>query len=320
LADQPEQEDMAMDNYEKAKMNICAKYYHIIIILVYIQLLPIPTFCQSDGKSDTLTKPGKNTYRISESSSGLHSLYTGIGAGSNMIYLGTSISNNKPFYSASVTYGNRNSLFVSASASHLAETNPYLAFYNLAINYSHTFNSWFDISTDIAGYKTAESLQDSLFSDFAYINLTTGFDWKLIYTRISFSGLISAEKGFYLQVSNSRYFETPEFCHGKAIVYFDPDIDILFGNLVTIETDSGEVSHGKAPPFSHARNRPGNPTDKYSEKFGLMDFEFSLPVTFSYGKFSLEAEVSYLLPVYSEPYYPEPEGFTFYLNAFFKIF
>ncbi len=56
------------------------------------------------------------------------------------------------------------------------------------------------------------------------------------------------------------------------------------------------------------------------EKFGLMDFQFSIPVTFSYGRFSLEAEASYLLPMYSDPYYPDLKGFTFYLNALVKIF
>jgi hypothetical protein len=297
-------------------MSKCVRLDHTCIILAMILAWPSVSLCQND----TLSKQATMSSDQNKSKEDLHALYTGIGAGSNMIYLGTSISNNKPFYAASVTYGYKKSLFASASASHLSQTTPYLAFYNLAFNYSHTFNSWFDISSDLAGYKTAESLQDSLFSDFAYLNLTTGFDWKLIYTRIFFSGLFSEANGFYLQVSNSRYFETPEFFHGKAVVYFDPEFNILFGNMVTIETASGSMQHGNAPPFSHARKKPMNLTEIYSNKFGLMDFEFSLPVTLSYGKFSLEAQASYLLPAYSDPYYPEPEGFTFYLNALFKIF
>ena len=273
-------------------------------------------FCQSD----TLSKPTNESETKEKSPADIHSLYTGIGAGSNLIYLGTSISDNKPFYSASATYGYRNTLFASASASHINETTPYIAFYNLAINFTHTFNSWFDISSDIAGYKTAEPMQDSLFSDFTYLNLTTGFDWKILYTRISFSGIISEENGFFLQVSNSRYFETPEFFKGKALIYFNPDIDILFGNLISIEQASGSYKYGNAPPFSHARKKPANSTDAVTEKFGLMDFQFSFPVTFNYGRFSLEAEASYLLPVYSDPYYPDSKGFTFYLNALVKIF
>lgn len=297
-------------------MKKCGILNYIIILLALVTVLTPAAFCQSD----TLSKFSEAPPVKSEPDTCKHSLYAGIGAGSNMIYLGTSLSNNKPFYSASVTYAYRNALFVSASGSHLSETTPYLAFYNLAMNYSHTFNSWFDISADLALYKTALPLQDSLFSDFAYINLTTGFDWKLIYTRLSFAGIMSVENGFYMQISNSRYFETPEFFNGKALIYFDPAIDILFGNLISVETVSGSKKYGGHAPFSHGWGNQGGPTESYSEKFGLMDFQFSMPVTFSYGKFSLEAEASYLLPVYSDPYYPEQKGFTFYLNLLFKIF
>jgi hypothetical protein len=319
LADPPEQADMAADRSETADtagMNKCGIQNHIITIFAMIVALPSVVFCQAD----TLSRPAKEHSVLNKSAEDIHSLYAGAGAGSNMIYLGTSLSNNKPFYSAAVTYGYRNTLFVTASASHLSKTSPYIAFYDLAANYRHTFNSWFDISADIAGYKTAESLQDSIFADFAYINLTAGFDWRLLYTRISFSGIASEENGFYMLISNSRYFETPEFFGGKAMVYFDPDIDILFGYLRSVETVSGTIKYRNAPPFSHGRHNPGMPVETYSEKFGLMDFEFSLPVTFSYGKFSIEAEATYLLPVYSDPFYPVPEGFTFYVNAIFKIF
>jgi hypothetical protein len=307
---------MGADRYETTGMNKCGIKNHIVIFFAVTVSLPSVAFSQSD----TLSKPLDSAAVQNESLQDIHSLYTGIGAGSNLIYLGTSISNNKPFYAASVTYGYKNTLFASVSATHLTETTPYLAFYNLALNYSHAFNSWFDLSADIAGYKTAEPLQDSLFADFAYLNITTGFDWKILYTRISFSEIISEENGFYLQVSNSRYFETPAFFKGKAVVSFDPDIDLLFGNIYSVDTVAGSKQNGNPPPFSHARKKTSNSTETYSQKFGLMDLEFTLPVKFSYGNFSIEAEPGYLLPVYSDPVYTEPKGFTFYLNVFFKIF
>ncbi len=162
----------------------------IIIIFAICIVLPSVAF----GQSDTLSHSSKESPVSDASVEKNHSLYTGLGAGSNMIYLGTSISDNKPFYAASVTYGYKNALFASASAAHLNQTSPYIAFYNFAGNYSHAFNSWFDISADIAVYKTSRPLQDSLFSDFGYLNLTTGFDWKILYTRISFSEIVSYSK------------------------------------------------------------------------------------------------------------------------------
>ena len=195
---------------------------------------------------------------------------------------------------------------------------PFIAFSSFSLNYSHVFNDWFDLSADIAGYNTPESLRDSLFADFAYFNFTAGFDWKILYTRIFFSEVMSETNGFYMQISNSRYFETPAFFKGKSIVSFDPDIDLLFGNLVYEETANGSRKYKMAPPFSHGNQQNGS-NEKYTEKFGLVDIEFSLPATFSYGRFTLEAEPAYILPVYSSPFYQSPEGFTFYLNLFIKI-
>ncbi len=296
-------------------MKSYTRYRNIVIAGAYFLILP----GMVSGQSDSLSLMAGDSVSVKGSSTEIHSLYTGLGAGTNLIYLGSTISDGKPFYSASMTYGYRNSLFVSASASHLSGTDPFISLYAMTLNYSHSFNSWFDISADVAGYKTARSYGDSLFSDFASVNLTTGFDWKLIYTRVSLYGLISDENGLYLQVRNSRYFETPEFLKGKARISFDPDIDMLFGELVNVETSSGMRTYGKLPPFVHSGNRNGTGVTR-NRRFGLLDFDFSLPVTFSYGNFSLEGTVSYLLPVRSDPNYPVPKGFSFFLNAMFKIF
>jgi hypothetical protein len=292
------------------------RYRNIIIVGASLLILPGMAL----GQSDSLSPKTVDTVSADGSRAKIHSLYTGLGGGTNLIYLGSTISDGKPFYSASLTYGYRNSLFVSASALHMSGTDPFVSLYATTLNYSHSFNSWFDISADVAGYKTAGSYGDSLFSDFASVNLTTGFDWKLIYTRVSLYGLISDENGFYLQVRNSRYFETPEFFKGKARVSFDPDIDMLFGELVNVETLSGMKLYGKTAPFIHYGKRNGSPGENSNRRFGLLDFEFSIPVTFSYGNFSLEGTASYLLPVRSDPYYPVPKGFSFFLSAMFKIF
>jgi hypothetical protein len=250
-------------------MTCCGKYIRILTFALLASGFHIMAFSQSD----TLVQPGKNSTIENDSTYTIHSLYSSIGSGSNMI----------------------------------------------SLNYSHVFNSWFDISSSIAGYKAPSSLQETLFSDFAFINLTTGFDWKLIYTKLSFGELISDDRHGYIQVRNSRYFETPEFFSGKSKISFDPNINILFGDLLKIETTTGLTKLGSSPPFRHFKKIPNSTIKSYSYKFGLMDFEFSLPVTFSYDKFSIEAEPSYILPSFSNSDYPAPEGFTFFINAFFRI-
>lgn len=296
---------------------ICfGKYIRLLIFALLILGLHLRAFSQSDA----VNHPEKDLKTHPDSTSSLHSLYAGVGSGSNMIFLGSSISHDHLFYTTALTYGYKNCFYASVSASHITEVNPFVAFYALSLNYNHVFNTWFDISSSVSAYKTPSSLRDILFSDFAFINLTTGFDWKLVYTKVSFGDLISDENRGYIQIRNSRYFETPEFFKGKGQISFDPNINTLFGELVKITSITGVTKYGSSPPFRHLKKNPNNTSESISYKFGLMDFEFSLPVTFSYGNISIEAEPSYILPAYKNTDYPAPEGFTFYLNINFKIF
>jgi hypothetical protein len=297
------------------KMTSSARYTSILMIALLESLVHLTAFSQSDAFAQSDKSPRHENDSINH-----NTLYTSIGSGSNMVFLGSTITSDRPFYSAALIYGYKSSLYASFSVTHIAGVNPYIAFYNISLNYSHVFNSWFDISSSIAGYKTPASLQETLFSDFAFINLTTGFDWKLIYTKLSFGGLISDNQHGYIQVRNSRYFETPEFFKGKSKISFDPNINILFGDILKINTTSGLTKFGSSPPFRHFKKTSNSTIESYSYKFGLMDFEFSLPVTFSFNNFSIEADPSYILPAFSSSYYPAPEGFTFFINAFFRIF
>jgi len=291
------------------------RYIQNLIIILLVSDFQFLAFSQSDS----LTQGSKKFTSKSDSICPIHSLYSGVGLGSNIIFLGSTISQDKPFYSAAITYGYKNNLYASVSASHIIDINPYLAFYSLSFNYSHAFNSWFDISSSIAGYKTPESLQEKLFNDFAFINVTTGFDWKFLYTKLSFGELFSDGTRGYIQIRNSRYFETSEFFKGKGQVSFDPNFNILLGDRVKIVTITGTTKYGSSVPFHHFNKKNSTTIKSYSHKFGLVDFEFSMPVTFSYNNFSVEAEPSYLFPAFTSTEYPSPKGFTFFLNAYFRI-
>jgi len=287
-------------------MRYFRKYLHYIIVALTLMLLPLHAFGQTD------TTENKEDRK--------HSLYAGLNYGNNLIYLGSTISGNLPYYSPSLTYGLKNKFFISASASHVSETSPYIAFYSLSASYTQTVNSWFDYSASASYFKTAESLQETLFRNFGLFNFTAGFDWKLLYTKLSLSGVLSETNGGYVQVRNSRYFQTGLFFREKAFISFDPNFSFLFGQLVDVETTTGTSKFGNAPPFGQLKKNPGSSTTEYSYSFGMLDTEFSLPVTLNFTKFSLEAEALYILPVYSNPEYTSPEGFTFNITALFKIF
>ncbi|HPT21855.1 MAG TPA: hypothetical protein PLR88_07915 [Bacteroidales bacterium] len=285
-------------------------------ILLFL-IFPANIFSQEDT-TEVLSANDKGKV-VSDSSR--HSFYAGTGYGSNMIYLGSTISQNQPFGYASLTYGFKDEFFASASIFHLKEIDPFVAFYNFSLNYSHTFNSWFDLSLGVSGYQTTKSLTDKLFSNFMFGDITLGVDWKLIYSRFSFDGLLSKESQGYLQIKNSRYFQTPQFFNDKIYLSFDPYVNLLFGTL--IETDSSPVT---SKMVTHPKKRWGSgsanssaATTSYSNKFGLMEIDFGLPVDINFDFLTLEAEPSFVLPTYTDEYFPGPQGFVFLLSAFFRI-
>ncbi len=249
-----------------------------------------------------------------------HAFFAGTGYGSNMIYLGSTISRDRPYGYGTFTYGYKNSLYASVSAAHLSQYNPFMAFYIGAVNYNHVFNSWFDISSGIYRYQVASSLTDTLFNSFTYGELTLGIDWRLLYSKISAGGLASEENQVYFQFRNSRYFQTPEFLKGKANIAFDPYVNLLFGSLVTVKTSTENTVVVSSPGRSWRKRKYGTTTyTSYSKRFGLIETDFGLPVSFNMDKMTIEAEVDYILPVYNDPVIHGPKGFVFMLSGFFRI-
>jgi hypothetical protein len=248
-----------------------------------------------------------------------HSFFAGAGYGSNMIYLGTTMSQDHSFVYSSLTYGFRDQLYLSAVGYNINDFSPFLAFYSIGINYNHTFNSWFDISLSLSQYNVAESLRDTLFNNFIYADVTAGFDWKILYSKVSLGGLISDGSQFYLQTRHSRYFETPSFAGDKAYFSFDPYINLLFGNIAHIETIEGTTTT-LSPGYRPWKRSSQASYTNYTETFGLMEIDFGLPIDFNYCFFTLEIEPGYVLPMYSDTGTTGMKGFLFLVSAFFRIF
>lgn len=247
-----------------------------------------------------------------------HTLYTGIGYGNNMVYLGSSITQDKPYYSGFLMYGYKEELFVSISSCHLSAFDPLLAFNTLSLNYFHDFNSWFDISAGLSGYQVNSDLADTLFSNFTYGDLSLGFDWKILYTSISAGGILAEESSTYFQLKNSRYFETGKFMSGKVYISIDPYFNMLFGTLTKTVSSEGTII-SVLPPYKTGKSGGRNSSSSISTIFSLIEMDFGFPVAFNAGRFTIQAEPAYILPPYSDTDSFYPKGFIFMLNCFFRI-
>ncbi len=254
----------------------------------------------------------------------IHSFYAGTGFGNNMLYLGTTMSQDHGFGYASASYGLADKFYLTAAGYTVGSFSPFTAFYSLGLSFNHAFNSWFDISTSLSRYNVAESLRDTLFSNFTYADATLGFDWRILYSKISVGGLFAGEGQLYLQTRHSRYFETPSFARDKAFFSFDPYVNLLFGTIVSISTTGGGTETSLSPGYKPwKRNRQGPnppPVTTYSESFGPLEIDFGIPVAFSYDFFTLEIEPGYVIPLYSDKGTAGTSGFLMMASLFFRIF
>ncbi|MFO7575510.1 MAG: hypothetical protein R6W67_10190 [Bacteroidales bacterium] len=249
-------------------------------------------------------------------------LYGGIGYGNNMIYLGSTISQGQPYAYTALSYAVSSEFYISFSSIHLSGLSPFLPINSGSITWSHIFNSWFDISAGLYGYLVAPSLRDSLFGNFLYGDLTIGFDWRILYSKISFGGLISDYSQAYLQFRNSRYFETPDIFGGRANISFDPYINIIAGTIITAETvTTTDTVFSTFPPFGRpgGRNETASET-LYSRRIGLLEADIGLPVSLNFNKFTIEVEAGYILPLSSDYSAYISKGFVLMASAYFRIF
>jgi len=319
--------------------------------VVFIMGMPQKGMSQSDT-TNTIT----NT-EVNELKSSSHSFYTAAGYGSNMIYLGSTLSQNQSYGYGSLIYGFKDAVFASVSAVGLAGQDEFPAFVIGSLSYSHTFNSWFDISAGIYRYQFSKSLIDSLFDNFFYGDITLGFDWRLLYSKISAGSLFSYGKQGYFQLRNSRYFQTPAFTKKKVFFSFDPYVNLLFGSITQIATSTDTITTISYP---FLKNISGSGSGKTSgngygggmgsgagsgmgsgsgtttttpitsqttstdyellSSFGFLEIDFGLPISFNTDRLTIEAEPGYVLPVFDDPVYQSLKGFNFMLSIYFKIF
>lgn len=251
-----------------------------------------------------------------------HALYGGLGYGSNMIYLGSSLSSNQPFAYGALSYAFRSELFLTFSGMHLGSISPALSLFTASASYNHTFNSWYDISAGIYGYFPNASALDTLFGKFAYADLTNGFDWKILYTKVSVGAILASEPQIYLQFRNSRWFQTSDFFRGKANLSFDPYFNITAGTYTYAQIVQGtDTVFSSTRGFGNGSQTIRNTTGtEYSRKFSLMEAGIGLPVSLNFDALSLEAEAGYVLPLYDESNALNPDnGFVLMFSCIFKI-
>lgn len=291
------------------------KIYACLLIMTVLTLI-VPEI--TVARDTLLSSVKESQHRETIKPKPLSSLYAGAGLGNSMNYLGSDVSQDKPFFYGSFTYGYREELYFSASASYLTVFDKIPAFAALSLSYIHDINIWLDISLSISRYQVNRYLTDTLFTHFFYGDMAAGVDWKILYTNLSLGGVFAETGSLYLQLRNSRYFETGRFLNNKAYISFDPYINLMFGTLTETVTADGTLV-GVTSPIK-PRKTSGGQHSSVTEFFGLMECDLGLTVGFNLGSLTVEAEPGFVLPAYENPENQSVRGFTFLVNIYYKIF
>lgn len=231
------------------------------------------------------------------------SMYVGAGYGSDLLYSGYSLSGHKPYYSMDLLYRFNKEWTASAAIYNLEGASPAIAFYDAALGYRRYFNSWLDAGASLSAYFTNPSIQHTYFGNFAYLTVTGGLDWRLLYSRVVYSALLDDSGSHYLQVKNSHYFSTNDFWKEKAFMDFNPTLNFVFGDRYKLITTTS-----------------GDSEAMLDSSFGLMDMEISIPIALTTANFSIEAEPLYYIPIHKDPDFPSDSGMFFFVNVYYRIF
>lgn len=245
-----------------------------------------------------------------------HVFYLGSSYGSNLYYLGTSVSDDRGFLSTDLSYGYDSVLWISGSLYNLPGYSSALPFYDLSAGLNLPLGKSFDLGLTLARHQLT-SRPDTLFFNYTYALVSLGLDWKLLYSRLAVGRTFGEYGQTYLNLKNSRYMQSGNFFANNSFFSLEPSVNLYFGSFYRLH--SRTISSGPGPGV-----RPGHGTGNwqynyYTKGFGLLDVEFSIPVAFNAGIFTLEMEPVYLLPVFDDQSIHSAKGFSFFISAYVRL-
>ncbi len=257
-------------------------------------------------------QPENNTSPLKQPS---NQVFAGVGFGSNLIYFGTSLTGNQPYLSAELLYAWEEGIWAGAGFFHLPGTQPFIAFSNFAVGYSHVFNQIFDASTSISRFNANNVASVDTYSDYTFLSASLGIDWVVLYTSIKPGWLFAQENSFYLLVKNSHYFFTRNLGNSNSFFSFNPGLSFMIGTYAWL-------SHTTRPLYP-IRRRPGmiiTPVPiEVNQEFRPLDMQISLPVAFNTKRMSLEFEPAFFYNFYQVETLPKGGHFFFTTGIYFKL-
>ncbi|MBU6121099.1 hypothetical protein [Hymenobacter siberiensis] len=218
------------------------------------------------------------------------SLSAALSYGSNSTYFGRSQAVAFPYTAAMLTYSAKNGLYGSVELYNLLNTATALDETDLTVGWDHDLGKTLDVSLSYSRFffPTGSELVKSGVNNAFDAGL--GQDWGAFYSRLSATylfGKSTAKGDGFLVLENSRSFETKRGFGQHDYFSVEPVVSIAAGTQSFTEA---ALNKRNGPASAAAKNRN-------VRRFGIVDYEFGVPVTYTVGKLAVSAGWRYVVPV-----------------------
>lgn len=254
-----------------------------------------------------------------------HQFFSGAGYGSNLIYYGTSVSDNQPFLSAELQYSWKGGIWAAARFYHLPGKQPFFSFTDLSAGFNYVFNKVFDAGVSLSYYSGGENLDTTFYSNYSFLSADFGVDWVLFYTVVSPGWMLAEENSFYLLMDNSHYFRTPKLGRKGSYFSFNPGVSFMFGSYAWLTQIRRQGSGGVGGGGGQGPGPGGTKSFFYAttelrEDFRLLDLQLGVPIAFKTKRLSLEFEPAYFYNFIEDENGERNGQFFFTAGIFLKIY
>ena len=210
--------------------------------------------------------------------------------GSNSAYFGRTQATAFPYLASDFTYSTKGGLFASVGLYNLLNTPQLVDETDLSVGWNHDIGKTLDASLSYSHFffPTGSELVKSSVSNAFDAGL--GQDWGAFYSRLSATYLFgnAASKGdAFLVLEASRSFETKRGFGANDYFSVEPMLSAAAGTQSFAETSVAK--------------RRGVKTVRNTRRFDIVDYEFSLPLTYTVGKLAVSAGWRYVVPVNVTP-------------------
>lgn len=214
----------------------------------------------------------------------------GLSYGSNSTYFGRSQAEAFPYTAATLTYTAKNGLYGSVQLYNLLNTPTVLDETDLTVGWDHDLGKTLDFSLSYSRFffpTNSELVKSSVNNA---LDASLGQDWGAFYSRLSatylFGSAPSKGDGFLI-LENSRSFETKRGFGPHDYFAVEPVVSIA----------AGTQSFAEAALTKRNKGKNSVPVARSVRRFGLVDYEFGIPVSYNVGKLALSAGWRYVVPV-----------------------